>query len=86
MDCQMPNLDGYEATGEIRRREGNEQEVDSSGGATLPCRLPIIAMTAAAQKEERERCLATGMDDYLTKPIQPERLASTLVRAESSKT
>jgi len=80
MDCQMPHMDGYEATGEIRRRERHEQGADSAGEPTLPRRLPIIAMTAAAQKEDRERCLAEGMDDYLTKPIQPEELASTLIR------
>jgi len=80
MDCQMPNMDGYEATGEIRRREGHQSEADSADKTTQTRRLPIIAMTAAAQKEDRERCLAVGMDDYLTKPIEPEELASTLRR------
>ena len=80
MDCQMPNMDGYEATGEIRRREGNQMKADSASKPTRTRRLPIIAMTAAAQKADRERCLAEGMDDYLTKPIQPEELAATLMR------
>ncbi len=67
MDLQMPGLDGYEATLLIRRQWSQE-------------RLPIIAMTAHAMKEERERCLLGGMNDHLAKPVDPDRLYSCLMK------
>lgn len=80
MDCQMPHMDGYEATAELRRRETDSKDQNSNGTESSPRRLPIIAMTAAALEQDRDRCLAVGMDDYLTKPIQPDELAAALTR------
>ncbi|HYP46910.1 MAG TPA: response regulator [Propionibacteriaceae bacterium] len=68
MDCHMPVMDGYEATREIRRLEGNTRHT------------PVIAMTASAMTQDRERALAAGMDDYVSKPIVPEAMADLLAR------
>ncbi|MCX5724481.1 MAG: response regulator [Nitrospirae bacterium] len=68
MDCQMPHMDGFAATTEIRKREGTDRHT------------PIIAMTANAQQEDQRQCLASGMDDYVSKPVQLKVLAEVLTR------
>jgi CheY-like chemotaxis protein len=72
MDCSMPEMDGYEATEQLRR--------DQRGGR----RVPIIALTANAMAEDRARCLAAGMDDYLSKPVRLEDVQAALQRWAAS--
>ena len=71
MDCQMPEMDGFETTTQIRARQRE---------GLLPGKLPIVALTANAVEGDREHCLAAGMDDYLSKPFTRERLAAILQR------
>jgi CheY-like chemotaxis protein len=68
MDCQMPEMDGFEATRRLR---------DPASGVLNP-RVKVVALTANAMVGDRERCLAAGMDDYLTKPVQMRALLSQL--------
>jgi two-component system, sensor histidine kinase and response regulator len=69
MDCQMPEMDGFEAAQSIRQTErGTERHI------------PIIALTANALAGDRDRCLAAGMDDYLTKPIKADDLYAAIER------
>jgi CheY-like chemotaxis protein len=106
MDCQMPEMDGFSATVEIRKREAEDvgtrqreaqdemqrtcDALDVKGEASssapysvplVPHRLPIIAMTANAMQEDRKRCLAVGMDDYISKPVTANALREALARS-----
>jgi CheY-like chemotaxis protein/HPt (histidine-containing phosphotransfer) domain-containing protein len=75
MDCQMPEMDGFEATAEIRKQEAKSDR-----------RTPIVALTASAIEGDREQCLASGMDDYVPKPFTTDQMRSALVTWLSSAT
>lgn len=77
MDCNMPQLDGYQATWQIRHAE---MELARHPGAT-PVRAYIIAITAQSDADTRERCRAAGMDDYLVKPVRSADLGAAVLRA-----
>lgn len=68
MDCQMPEMDGYQATAEIRKAAAGERYVN----------IPVVAMTANAMVGDQEKCLAAGMDDYLSKPINKDKVIERL--------
>jgi len=70
MDCQMPEMDGYDATGRIRQGDAGVQN----------SKVPVIAMTANAMKGDRDKCLEAGMNDYIAKPVNPQVIAETLER------
>ena len=80
MDCQMPGVNGYDATVTIRDRE----EALTAAGTAIK-RVYIIAMTANTEADNRERCLAAGMDDFINKPVQLPELEAVLRRAFSDR-
>jgi CheY-like chemotaxis protein len=73
MDCQMPEMDGYEASRLIRIAE-------NTSTVSWKAPVPIVAMTAHAMTGDREKCLAVGMDDYLSKPVRKADLQSALIK------
>jgi CheY-like chemotaxis protein len=75
MDCQMPNLDGYEATRRIRAGDAGD----------IFCEIPIAALTANTMNNEREKCIAAGMNEYLTKPININVLKLMLTKYQHLK-
>jgi CheY-like chemotaxis protein len=79
MDCQMPQMDGFEATRLLRAEE-------AAGKATWPVPVHVIAMTANAMQGDRETCLAAGMNDYIAKPVGVPELIAALSRCIGGKT
>jgi CheY-like chemotaxis protein len=92
MDCQIPEMDGYDAMREIRRRKamgkGPEAHTGEEGSCSCSCSclVPIIAMTANTLQGDREKCLAAGMDDFVAKPVRCEDLESVLARWQVAQT
>jgi two-component system sensor histidine kinase/response regulator len=81
MDVQMPEMDGFEATAWIRKEEAiRNQDMTGSKQQSL-AHIPIVAMTAHAMVGDRDRCLAAGMDDYVSKPISSDDLFAAIERA-----
>ncbi len=74
MDCHMPLLDGYATSKAIREHEKQHNSISTS----LSGRVPIVALTAAALPGDREKCLESGMDDYITKPVTRNVIAASL--------
>jgi len=83
MDCQMPLMDGFETTRRIRQSEaapGTDPQIANRKSKIENSHLPIIAMTANAMAGDREKCLAAGMDDYICKPIAPDRVLKVIAQ------
>ena len=72
MDCRMPEMDGYDATREIRKKESSKTDEDKH--------IPIVALTANVMEQDRKKCIEAGMDDFVSKPIRPADLAQALNR------
>ncbi len=85
MDCQMPEMDGEQATTLIRLIRESEQHQEAGKGSRVS-HVPIVAVTAYSSADNRRRCLEAGMDDFLSKPVKREQLASLVDRWLTRKT